>query len=522
VKQANPDIRILGCALAGAVLLGLMAFTAVCHAQGSPVELDKTGRLAYHPTAMGDRVGDFSYAGYRGGGIPLPVVATKRTVTPSSLPDADDTKAIQDAIDEVSAMPMAGGTRGAVRLEAGTFHCSGTIRIAASGVVLRGAGVDRTTIQMTGSPHLALKIEGRIEEKQVGASTVIADTYVPSGTMSFRVKDATGFKVGDIVSIVKVPTPEWIHFMGMDTLGVRNGKLEHWVEGRIKIRRRITKIAGDTLTVDVPLMDSYDARYLGEGTVEVRRVEVSGQIEEVGVEDLKVAAPARSIALQKDAEFDGMTVADVRDGWVKGVGFAETTNSVSINHETERMTFEGVDVVQHIPVTTAAKPFDFSCDGTQILFDRCSGSGDRVFYVATQSRQQGPVVVLHSKFLGGGAIEPHQRWSTGLLVDNCDVPDGSIQFVNRGTMGTGHGWAMGWGMVWNSSAVLIVIQQPPGTVNWSVGNKSVAALAGDRGVTEGAPEVTGLMKGTRVLPESLYLQQLKERMGSAAVKAIGY
>jgi hypothetical protein len=252
----------------------------------------------------------------------------------------------------------------------------------------------------------------------------------------------------------------------------------------------------------------------------VRRVEVSGQIEEVGVEDLKVAAPARSIALQKDAEFDGMTVADVRDGWVKGVGFAETTNSVSINHETERMTFEGVDVVQHIPVTTAAKPFDFSCDGTQILFDRCSGSGDRVFYVATQSRQQGPVVVLHSKFLGGGAIEPHQRWSTGLLVDNCDVPDGSIQFVNRGTMGTGHGWAMGWGMVWNSSAVLIVIQQPPGTVNWSVGNKSVAALAGDRGVTEGAPEVTGLMKGTRVLPESLYLQQLKERMGSAAVKAI--
>src|ERR1019366_2598448 len=59
------------------------------------------GRLVYKTTAAGDRIMDFSTAGYMGGGVALPTVPVKRTVQPSG--GADDTAVIQTAIDAVSA-----------------------------------------------------------------------------------------------------------------------------------------------------------------------------------------------------------------------------------------------------------------------------------------------------------------------------------------------------------------------------------------------------------------------------------
>jgi hypothetical protein len=75
---------------------------------------------------------------------------------------------------------------------------------------------------------------------------------------------------------------------------------------------------------------------------------------------------------------------------------------------------------------------------------KLSGQGNRVNYVATQSRSEGPVVISDRRFTVNGSIEGHQRWSIGLLVDGCEVPNGtSINLRNRGVMGTGHGWAIG-------------------------------------------------------------------------------
>src|SRR5215475_7712683 len=78
-------------------------------AQSHWVRLGRGGKLNYAATAKGDRIPDFSSAGYKGGGVALPHVPAKRTVTPSG---ADDTDAIQKAIDEVSALPLEGGFRG--------------------------------------------------------------------------------------------------------------------------------------------------------------------------------------------------------------------------------------------------------------------------------------------------------------------------------------------------------------------------------------------------------------------------
>ena len=93
------------------------------------------GKLVYKTTPTGDRIMDFSTAGYMGGGVALPTVPVKLTVKPSG--GADDTATIQAAINEVAAMPLKDGFRGAVLLSPGTllkFHCAKTARFVNSTV----------------------------------------------------------------------------------------------------------------------------------------------------------------------------------------------------------------------------------------------------------------------------------------------------------------------------------------------------------------------------------------------------
>src|SRR3989337_1715039 len=62
------------------------------------------GKLVYKTTPAGDRILDFSHAGYMGGGVAIPRVPVKKTVSPTR--GEDDSAAIQKAIDELAAMPL--------------------------------------------------------------------------------------------------------------------------------------------------------------------------------------------------------------------------------------------------------------------------------------------------------------------------------------------------------------------------------------------------------------------------------
>jgi hypothetical protein len=482
------------------------------------------GKLVYAHTSKGDRMADFSYAGYEGGGVALPTVPTTVTVSPSG---ADDTAAIQKAIDQVSALPIVNGFRGAVELAPGSFHCVQTLTISASGVVLRGSGngKDGNTIVMTGAPHLALHIAGQIERKYSGPTIPITDPYVPFGTTTIHVADAGKLHPGDTIRIRKPVTPAWIHFMGMDDLQ-RPSRQEHWIGAdHLDTLRRIVAIDDNTLTLDVPLMDCYDAQFFDGAQAEVHKVELSGQLSHVGIENLRIVAPKRSIAFG-DPSFDGLVIDDTADSWVRSVAFEETTEGVRINNGSLRITFLECDVTQHVSVTSAAKPTQFAVNGTQILFDRCTGSGNETFYVATEAREQGPVVVLHCRFQGDGSIEPHQRWSTGLLIDNCEVRGGNIEMVNRGEMGSGHGWTIGWAIAWNSSANKIAMNMPPGSAIWSIGNRGAETNPPFPGFDNRfhARLASAIIEspGKPVQPQSLYLEQLRERLGDQALKSIGY
>src|SRR6476619_2024937 len=71
------------------------------------------GKLVYKTTPAGDRMMDFSYAGYMAGGVARPYVPVKKTVEPSGDTGKDDTAVIQAAIDEVAKLPLVDGFRGA-------------------------------------------------------------------------------------------------------------------------------------------------------------------------------------------------------------------------------------------------------------------------------------------------------------------------------------------------------------------------------------------------------------------------
>ena len=523
--RSRPAFRIAILALLLYAVSSLSAPASLGQSQWVYFRAD--GRLQYARTPAGDRVPDFSSAGYRGGGIALPNVIARVKVSPTGGPD--DTPMIQAALDGVAKLaPGADGQRGAVELAAGTFRLAGTLSMHVSGVVLHGEGTEgarATVLEMVGAPHLAIEMKGEFHKQSLGAGTSLTDAYVPTGATEIHVADALGIHSGDTIQIVKPVTTQWTHFMGMDHLW-RDGKPEVWVQNDIRVRRRVVSVNGTAITLQVPLTDSFEARFYPGVQPEVTRVEVTGQIANVGVENLRILSPARTINYREDPEFDGIEMDNIVDSWLRSVAFENTTNSVRIDQGAERLTAVYVDVRQHRAVTSSAKPFDFRINGSQILLDRCTGQGNKVWYVATQSRSEGPVVVLHCRFIGDGMIEGHQRWSTGLLVDACAVAKGEINLRNRGEMGSGHGWAIGWSVLWNNQAKRFVVQNPPGALNWSIGDvgKHAREPMPVFGAPMGPPLPSGIVEspGSHVAPDSLYLEQLRERMGPDALRAIGY
>jgi hypothetical protein len=472
------------------------------------------GKLEYKDLdANKNRILDYSHAGYRGGGVKLPEVETKAMLAPSG---ADDTAAIQTAIDAVSAMPLTAGTRGAVLLAPGTFHVKGALSIKTSGVVLRGSGSDKagTRLELGGTPHEFLSIAGTGSWKTTGKAQSITDAYVPSGSSTLHVADGSGFKAGDSVLVERPVTQAWVHLMNMDTL-VRDGAAQTWlaVGSMLRVDREIAGVNGNELTLAVPLADSYDAKYLSPPGADLVHYTFAGRISEVGVEHLRVAAPDTSVAISQ-AQFQLLSMDAVVDAWVKDVATENTVNSLSVGPTCKRVTIEDFDFSRtSVADGSAGYPLEITLEGTQTLVQRARVVGANVYTFATGGRVPGPNVFLNCS--GSGAhnrAEPHMRWSTGLLSDNM-TEDDQINYWNRGTAGSGHGWAIGWGVIWNSKAGTFTVEQPPGSQNVCIGCTGKQAASASPGLFEAV--------SSRVAIDSLYLAQLCERLGPSALADIG-
>lgn len=530
-------IRSLNLSLAVAAVAASLAVAQSPDKTGRVVRPGPDGKLVYAEQEDGDRIPDFSNCGYGGGGVELPIVAAKVTLQPDRG-GTDDTQRIQDAIDQVSKMPVdADGFRGAVLLKKGIYRIPGSLKINASGVVLRGEGRDEkngTLVLATGKAKRALitvsGTSGSTESKTGTAREVanprpITDQRVPVGGRQVTVDDASGFAVGDTVIVARQGNQKWINAIGMDKIPYRKGtdgndQTKQWGPFTIQFDRVITAIDGQRLTFDAPLACAIEAQW-GGGTV--GKYDNSGRIERVGIEGMRVVSDfdpsitkkQKELTYYADEDHAGRIVSfdNVQHAWARDLTSLHMTGGVAyLQRGAKWVTVQDCTSLKPVSILTGGRRYPFNIDGQLCLVQRCESEGARHAF-AFGSRVPGPNVFLDCRSWDDhGSSEPHHRWSVGGLYDNVNA---NVSIMDRGNMGSGHGWAGANYVVWNGQGNLVA-QVPPTANTWVVG--FVGKFKDGRTKHPNA-EIESMGKAAE--PRSLYLKQLEDRLGKEAVKNIG-
>ncbi|MFJ5677851.1 peptidoglycan-binding protein [Streptomyces sp. NPDC093097] len=464
------------------------------------------GRLTYGHDAQGNRIPDYSYAGYAGGGVALPKVPTRVTVPAPAGGDA--TATVQTALDKVSALPLdKAGFRGAVQLSPGTYHLAGQLRITASGVVLRGSGASPSATTLVAdrpTVRTLLTVGTKSSYTTVGTPQRVTDAYVPTGATSLHLAGTAGLSAGDEVVVERPTTQAWIDAIGMHGIFTPNWSL--------RFERRITAVHGNQITLDVPLTNALEKQYTQSTVYRY----TFPRIDHVGVENLTedgqamASAPdyARSFYNAAPWEFQA-----VQDSWISHVVWRHFGGSgqLALGPQSRRISVLHTQALDMLTTDSSARSEAYLLQGQQNLVQDCAVTAAKVHAFTTYGRQAGPNVfsdcratLVKDTYDAGG----HQRWGSGTLYDDVRL-DGSLLLVNNGTRGGGHGWSDANSTAYNCTTRSYAVQEPPTAHNWGIGCTGTLQSGSDGQLQS---------PGTPIRPTSLYDQQLKDR-GRAPVTA---
>jgi hypothetical protein len=474
---------------------------------GKPLQVLENGEIIYRQDSLGNRIPDFSFAGYKAGEAEIPFVPVKVRVP---VRKGDATAAIQAAIDYVGSLPAdANGLKGAVLLERGTYLVYGSLELNSSGVVLRGCGPGENGTVLVGAGkdrQTLIRIIGADdfrEEQPVD----ISDDYVPVNAVSFSVTDGSAFKTGDQVIVYRPSTAEWIRFVGMDGFGGETGWLG-WRPGDQDIRwmRTVVSAEGNKITLDAPLTTALDKKQDGGKLI---RYEWPGRIVQVGIENMLLRSEYDPLN-QKDEDHRWMavTLEKVQDAWVRQLSFEHFAGSaVAVYETTRRVTIEDCKSMKPISEIGGQRRYTFFVTGQQTLIQRCYAEyGYHDFAVGACAAGPNAFVQCESRlpFNYSGTID---NWASGVLYDVVNVDGHALGFPNRGPEGRGAGWTGANSMLWQCTAARMDNPAPPGAMNWAYGAWSL--FNGD-GYWEDP--------NNHVKPRSLYDAQLAGRLKNGMEK----
>ena len=544
---------------------------------------DKNGKLIYEPyTEKGDKLFDFSFCGYMGGGVAIPDVPVKIILEPGSLKE-DDSQRIQKAIAQLGKTPLdKNGFRGTILLKKGKYNIHNTIHILHSGIVLRGEGQgeDGTVLIGTRAEKYDLIKVGNTGQYQKtrGTEQRIMDEYLPSGSTTITVQDASAFKVGDEVIVERPSTKEWISYIGMDRIPPRWNSVSSLTDKELKearekgllspdgkkvnitiqwepgsknllFERKITAVNGNEITLNIPLPNAFQQEY-GSGLI--YKYQVKNRISQNGVENLRGECLFDKSVVKNDPyigeyyadeqhAYVFLTFEGCENAWARNLTSRYINSGIYMREWSRYITVQDCSVLDPVSSIIGGRRSAYLFNGGQMcLVQRCFSSYIRHDFSLGAAVAGPNAFVDCSTEMTLNSTEPHHRWSAGCLFDNCALsgPVSYITAVNRGNYGTGHGWAGVQMVFWNCKSPVSIIMRPPTAQNFFIGGfghvdeewstpeelqkriDKMNLVSGIRFEYEGIPVVgNGYIESPEqyVTPQFLYYKQLWERLGKEAV-----
>jgi hypothetical protein len=504
------------------------------------------GKLVYISDSLGNKIPDFSNAGYMGGGVSIPHVQAKTIAWPIA---GDNSERLQKLIDSVSALPPdASGFRGAILLKMGQYNLEKPLYIKTSGIVLRGEGMtDIGTILVGKTPKerppqgmgrggrpALINISGDAGVKpQEDTKQSITDNYVPVGAFSFTVSSANGFKKGDKVIVRRIGNQAWIKELGEDSATVGRNR---WQPFNINYDRTIVAIKGNKITIDAPIFCAIESRWGGGELIKYS----DERIEQVAVENLRAVSEYDPSVRTKNYGnmdrdkidpkfqykgdeyfsdenhyFNFINISNAKNVWVRNITALHFGNSmVQSNAGTKWITVQDCQSWEPVSIRMGARRFTYQMNGQACLVQRCFSQKGRHSFVLQGQEASGNVFLDCKAVNPYSTSEPHNRWVNGVLYDNVKAP------LTARYWDYIIGWAGANIVFWNCEGDFL-IQKPPTAQNYSFGHVGVNAVvfnAGLQDLTKPNGHVESM--DAHVMPRSLYLTQLKERLGEKAVETI--
>lgn len=452
--------------IATLALAAILVGAALADSQRRILLPGSAGQMTYAVDAKGNRVPDFSFAGY-GAGAAIPDAQVQVTVPAVK---GDSTARVQAAIDFVAGLtPDANGFRGAVLLLAGRHEIGGRLQLSANGIVLRGQGAD-TVLVATGADRRALiQICGQ-SLPLLDKPRAVTDNYVPVGAILLRLDRSDGLKVGDTVLIEHPSTKVWIAAVGMDRFPSRDiGSYLDWKPGTLDLRweRVVTMVDGNAITLDAPLTYALDAAL---ARCRVRSYTWSGRARNVGVENLRLeAAYDKANPRDEDHAWTGITIENAEDAWVRQVAFAQFSGSaVAVWESSRRVTVEDCTSTKPVSELGGYRRHTFFTCGQQTLFLRCTADNGRHDF-AVGHLGAGPNAFVRCKATNAHRFSgPIGSWASGVLYDNVTIDGAGLALTNRETDDAGAGWCAANSVLWQCTAPLVTCRMPPTAQNWAV------------------------------------------------------
>lgn len=500
---------------------------------------------------------DFSYAGYKMGEVAIPDEVPGKLVDVTQYPyeadntgQADATTAIQSAIDNVAAY---GG--GVVYLPEGTYRVKpqlGTtesLKISSSGVVLRGAGPDKTFIFndepiMKAKNIITITSEGNKFKPITSMSTLITKDLLQPTTV-IPVQDTSHYVVGDWIQLNNKYTAEFIAEHNMQGWWDR-------YEGDVGVTfyRRVVAVDSEnqTLTIDIPTRYPLKVR---DGSVVSKMNEPSSEsgVENLSIGNVENITPGlaetdysvEGTAAYQVAGSNVIQFSRVVDSWAKnihtyrpgqnseGYDYHILSNGIEIE-DSRNVTVVGADMRKPLYKGAGGNGYLYEIKGNDNLITDSNAEAGRHNYTFSHMKTSGNVIHNSISKDPTHVLDFHQYLSMSNLLDgmvlNGDTIEANVRPYPSSSTTYKHGQTTSQTVIWNTTGLKSHDKHPDGTIvvsrqaghGYVIGTKgvdtNVQIVPTDNYGRETAPIdfVEGVGQGQHLNPQSLYQDQLQKRI----------